>query len=40
VRLSAVAVSLVVILFVAVGASHFLGHGNEQLVWMLSRHRS
>jgi len=40
VRLGTAAVSLVVALFAAVGVSHFLGHGNEQLVWMLSRHRS
>lgn len=40
VRFATAAVSLVLGLLMTVGASHFLGHGNEQLVWMLSRHRS
>ena len=39
-RLGTAAVSLVLALFMAIGVSHLLGHGNEQLVWMLSRHRS
>ena len=40
VRLGTAAASLVLVLCVAVGVSHLLGHGNEQLVWMLSRPRS
>ena len=39
-RLGTVAASLFVGLIVAIGISHLLGHGNEQLVWMLSRHHS
>ena len=39
-RFGTAAVSLVLALCIAVGVSHFLGYGNEQLVWMLSRHRS
>lgn len=37
-RLGIAAVSLLLVLCVAAGIAHFAGHGNEQLVWMLSRH--
>ncbi|MGE5624357.1 MAG: GumC family protein [Bacillota bacterium] len=39
-RLTTAAASLVVALGVVAGVSHFVGHGNQALVWSLSRHHS